>query len=382
MTVFKTFLRIINKNKIILIIQTIILLLFAGFNMQANENGMNFVASKPDIAIINYDGDEKLTKNLIRYIKDNSNIIELDQEKTQINDALFYRKVNYVIYIPKGYHIDFINGKSPEIKVKSTGDYQASFAEMIISGYIKVANIYRKSITDEDDLISKINDTLTKKTKVEITSKLDTTTLERASFYFNFESYSLLNCLIYVICLLLSIFNSERIRKRTIISSIDYRKHNRILLISNYLYAFIMWLFYFILGCILIGEIMFTMHGLILMINSFIFTICATTIAFLIGNIGVKKDAISGMTNVIALGSSFLCGAFVSQAWLPDFVLKIAHLLPTYYYIQTNDRLKMLENFDFNSLQPILVNMMMMIVFIFFFIILTDFLMRRKQKID
>lgn len=382
MIVFKTFLRIINKNKFIIIMQTIMLLLFAGFNMQTNENSINFIDSKPDVAIINYDGDEKLTNNLINYIKGNSNIIELSQKKDQINDALFYRNVNYVIYIPKGYHVDFMNGKNPEIKIKSTGDYQSSFAEMIISRYIKVANIYRKSIIDEDTLISNINHTLSKKAEVKVTSKLDTTAMEKASFYFNFESYSLLNCLVYVICLILSIFNSEKIRKRCIVSSTDYRKNNRILLLSNFLYAFVMWLFYFVLGCILIGKVMFTVHGLLLMLNSLLFTICATTIAFLIGNIGMKKEAINGMTNVIALGSSFLCGAFVPQIWLPDFVLKIAHLLPTYYYIKTNDQLALLENFDFVSMRPIFINMGMIIIFIIFFIVLNDFLTKRRQKID
>ena len=56
-----------------------------------------------------------------------------------------------------------MNGKNPEIEIKSTGDYQSSFAEMLLSGYIKVANIYQKSINNEEELISKINETLSKK---------------------------------------------------------------------------------------------------------------------------------------------------------------------------------------------------------------------------
>ena len=92
---------------------------------------------------------------------------------------------------------------------------------------------------------------------------------------------------------------------------------------------------------------MFTMHGLVYTINSLLFTLCATTIAFLIGTIVQNKNAISGIVNVVALGSSFLCGAFVPMEWLPEGVLNFAHALPTYYYIKTNELLKTVEAFSF-----------------------------------
>ena len=51
MTVFKTFLKILNKNKFIVILYTVILLIFSAVNMQTSENNMSFVASKPDVMI-------------------------------------------------------------------------------------------------------------------------------------------------------------------------------------------------------------------------------------------------------------------------------------------------------------------------------------------
>ena len=381
MTVFKTFLKILDKNKFIVIMYTVILLIFGGFNMKTSENNMNFVASKPDIMIVNEDENDGITKDLINYITDNSNIIELKNDEDAINDALFYREVNYVIYIPKNYNNDFLNGKNPAINIKSTGDYQAVFAEMLLNRYIKVANIYQKNIDNEDELINKINETLSKSADVEITSKLDTNALEKATYYFNFESYSLLACLIYVICLVLSIFNNELIKKRTIISSTDYKKHNRVLLLSNCLFSLIVWLFYLILGVILIGDVMFSISGLMYAINSLIFTFCATTLSVFIGNLVNNKNAVSGIVNVVALGSSFLCGAFVPMKWLPDSVLTIAHALPTYYYIKTNETLTTLETFNFESLSPLLKNMSIMIIFSTLFIILTNIAVKKKRKI-
>lgn len=258
MTVFKTFLKILNKNKFVVLLYTIILLIFGVFNMTTSENNTNFIAAKPDILIINKDEEIGLTKNLIEYIKDNSNIIDIKLEEDSVNDALFYRDVNYIIYIPENYRQTILNGEEPEIQIKSTGDYQSSYAEMLLSRYIKIQNIYSNEISNEEELIEKINNSLENETQIEVTSKLDTNSLSKASFYYNFASYSILAGAIYVICLILSSFNEKSIRKRTIISSMNYKKHNRILLLSNGLFATALWLFYIAISFIIVGETMFS----------------------------------------------------------------------------------------------------------------------------
>ncbi len=381
MTVFKTFLKVLNKCKVPIIMYTVILIFFGGFNMQTSEKSINFEVSKPDILIVNQDEEEGITKNLIDYIKENSKIIDIKDDEEAINDALFYRDVNYIIYIPKNYREDFLNGRNPEIEIKSTGDYQASLAEMMLERYIKVANIYQKNITSEEELIEKINETLSKEAEIEITSKLDTNNLKKATFYYNFSNYSILAGCVYVICLILSSFKEERIAKRTIISSMNYKKYNGYLLLSNSLFAIVLWIFYVLLSFILVGDVMFTTHGLIYIANSFIFTICAVTIAFLIGNLVNNKNAINGIVNVVALGSSFLCGAFVPMEWLPDSVLKIAHILPSYYFISNNELVTQLETINSETLRPILFNMGIIFIFIIVFAFITNRISRRKRKI-
>lgn len=381
MTVFKAFLKILNKCKFVVLLYTVFLIGFGAFNMQTSDNSTSFVASKPDILIINNDEEKGITKNLIKYLKDNANTPEVENNKEAIDDALFYREVAYIIYIPENYREDFLNGKNPEIEVKSTGDYGAAYAEMLLSRYINVANTYEKTGNDENELIKQINNTLDKKVDVEVTTKLDTNNLEKAAFYFNFANYSLLAGCVYVICLILSSFKEEKIRKRTIISSMDDRKHNRILLLANSLFGIALWAIYVLISFILVGDVMFTMNGLLYIINSFIFTICSVVIALLIGNLIINKEAINGIVNVVALGSSFLCGAFVPMMWLPDSVLTIAHVLPSYYYISTNEAIKSLESFDFETLRPIFTNMIILGLFIIGFIIVTNIVSHKKRKI-
>lgn len=381
MTVFKTFFKIVNKYKFTILLYTVMLIIFAGFNMQTSDNSMSFVASKPDVLIVNNDENRKLTNNLVNYIESNCNIIDIEDTEEARNDALFYRDVNYIIYIPENYSRDFLDGLNPEIEIKSTGNGESSYAEMMLTRYIKIANIYQKETQNEEELIDKINNALLNEVQIEVTSKLDTDNLSRATFYYNFLNYIILAGCVYLICLILSSFREEKIRKRTIISSMNYKKHNRQLLLSNAILTIILWIFYVILSFILIGDIMFGKHGVILIINSSIFSICSLTIAFLIGNLINNKNAINGIINVVGLGSSFLCGAFVPIEWLPDNILKIAHILPSYWYIQTNEMVKTLETINLQTLKPILTNMGILLIFSILFIIITNIITKKRRKI-
>lgn len=379
MTIFKTFIKILNKNKFIIILYTVLLLLFGGFNMQTSDNNINFIAVKPDIVIVNKDEEKGITKNLINYLEKNANITEIEEEK--IDDALFYRQIDYVIYINKDFNKEFMSGNDPEIEIKTTGNFESSYSEMMLNKYLETAKIYQKTTQNEEEIIKKIDETLNKQTKVEITTKLDTTSLEKASFYYTFASYSILACLVYVICLILSVFNNEKIKKKNIISGAKNKEINKILLISNIMYAIVLWLFYVIISFILIGKTMFTQNGILYILNSLIFTISSTSLAFLIGNIITKKEAISGIVNVVALGSSFLCGAFVPQQYLPSLVLKLAHILPTYYYINSNDKIQNIEIINLKNLMPIIINIGIMIIFTIIFIIITNIISKKKEKI-
>lgn len=380
MTVFKTFFRIVNKLKPTIILYTALLIIFGAVNMKTSDNNINFVNSKPDILIINQDVNKGLTKNLIDYMKKNSNIVKVENNEEKINDALFYREVSYVIYIPKDYRKNVLLGKNPKLDIKKTDEYDAHLSEMMLKRYIKLQNIYNKEAGSEDELITLINDNINDDVNVKITSKVDTSKTYNIAYYFNFASYSILAIIIYIVCLVLCSFKEESISKRINISSINYKSHNNKILLASIVFSSIVWLLFVIIGVIVVGDIMFSIRGLISIINSFIFTFCALTLSILISSLTNNKNAISGIVNVIALGSAFLCGAFVPAEYLPSSVLNFAHILPAYYYINSNDLLKNIDVINISSMHPIIINMVIIIIFSILFIILNNVLTRKKRK--
>ena len=381
MTVFKTYLKILRKNLFMIIVFSLLLVIFGGLRMKSEDKSLSFNAVKPDVLIVNKDENKGITKGFIKYIKNNSDTPKIENNEDKRNDALFYNEVDYIIYIPEGFNRDFMNGTIDKIEVKKGNNFNASYAEMMINRYLKIASTYRRKTTNPDELVKMVNKSLKNNTKIEITTKLDTDKLRSAEFFFNFESYSVLVCLIFIISLILSIFNEERIRKRTVISSTSYKTNNRLLFLCNLLYAFTIWVAYFILAIIMLGDILWTSNGILYIINSFVHLITVTSLAFLIGNIVSSKDAVNGITNVVGLGTSFLCGVFVPLEYLPNSVVNIAHALPTYYYVKSNTIITTLEEINFTTLKPLLINMGILLGSAVVFIILSNIVSKRKRKI-
>lgn len=379
MTVFNAFWKVINKYKGTIILFTVMLVAFGGINTTSNNSTVDFTNSKPDIIIVNNSGNNALTKNLISYLKKNTNVKNIKNTEEARNDALFYREVNYIVYIPKDYQKDVLSGKTPEIDIKTVGDYTSSLAEMLLTRYLKIQSIYAKNISTEQELITVINKNLSKTSEVTITSKVDTTKTSRVSRYFNFASYSAMFIIIFVICMVLSSFHAKAIKKRTIISSMNYKTHNKYLLRASFIYSIIVWLLFMLLGTIHFSNTILSLRGLVYALNLFIFIFTSLTLALLLSTLIDNKDAVNGIVNVISLGSAFLCGAFIPTEWLPETVVKISRIFPTYWYVNSNDLLASLQTINMTSLNQVIINMIVMLVFALIFIIINNLVSKKKQ---
>lgn len=380
MTVFKTFWKIIKKYKGTIILYTVMLVSFGGINLSSKEANLNFTNEKPDVLIVNQGENIGLTKNLIDYLSQNTNIVQIENSEEKRNDALFYRDVNYIIYINDDYREKILNGENVTLDIKSTNDYSAHLAEMILNKYLTVQNLCRAYTTNEKELINKINKTLKEESKVVVSSKVDKTAENKVSRYFNFASYSILAAIIFIITLVMTSFKEKTINKRITVSSMNYKKHNNLLLISGLAYVLVLWLLYTLLAIILLKSSVLNTKGLLYILNSLVFSLSALTFALLISALVKNKDAIGGIVNVVALGSAFLCGAFLPVEYLGSNVLKLAHIFPAYYYINTNNKIMSAEIIDKTLLTNILPNTLTLILFMILFIIINNLITKQKRS--
>ena len=378
MTIFKTYWKIVKKNIGIIILYTVMLLVFGTMNLKANKNSFEFISSKPDIIIVN-NSSGIITDNLISYLKTNTNVKNITDDN-DIDDAVFFRDANYVIYIPKEFENKIENGKEFNIDIKTNNSYDSYIASELLNRYLDVFSKYMNLYNDKILAIQKLDNTLNKKASVVIESK--TNLNSKTSLFYNFSSYSIMAIVIYIICLVLSSFNDEKISKRTSVSGMNYKTFNNYLYISSFSFTFIIFIVYLILSFLILKSSILNINGILYGLNMFIFFIVSFTMAILISNLVKSKGAISGVVNVISLGSAFLCGAFIPVKYMPSFALKIAHIFPTFYFIDNNEYIASLQNFDKASYEFVLKNFIIMIVFIIFFLILNTLVTRLKRKVN
>ena len=380
MTVFKAFLKILKKNKGTIIFYTLLLVGISYFNFSTIESSRNFEQVKPKVHIRDND-NSILSKDFVSYISDNSEIVELDNYGEALDDAIFYRDISYYISIPENYFDDLVNGKEPSIEVKKVNDYNATFAERFVSRYIRLVDFYKNQVNSQEELVKLVRSNLANTVDIKMTTKLDTVGLLKMAAYFDFANYAIIASLVFIISMILNSFKDTRIHRRITVSSMDYKKHNRYLLYSNLLLSFVLFIVYILGAFIVLGDTLFTYHGLVCVINMAIFIICSTTLALLIGSLITNRNAIGGLINVIALGTSFLCGSFVMQQYLPSSVLTIAHIFPSFYYIEANDLMQKIEVFNLDSLSPIIINNLIVLGFRVVLIILTNYVSKKKAVI-
>ena len=159
-----------------------------------------------------------------------------------------------------------------------------------------------------------------------------------------------------------------------------YIKNNLNLLKASSIYGLIVWILYCLIALILFGKNILTITGLLFALNALVFTFSVLTLALLISSLTSNKNAINGIMNVLSLGSAFLCGAFIPTEWLPETVVKISHIFPAYWFVNSNDIFASLETISIETLKPVLINTGVILIFSIVFIILNNIITKKKES--
>lgn len=364
MTIFKNYFKIVKKSLPIIIMYTVIFASITTMTVKANGGEQQqFTASKPDLAIINNDEQTVFLENFEEYIKQNAEIKQINNDETSLKDALFFGEVDYILIIPKNYTKDFLEGRNPKINTMKVPDsYGANYCEMLLNRYLNIANIYAETGITQEQLNEYIKEDLNKTADIQIIQN-DNNKGVNLKYFFNYSNYTILATAIFVIGAVMTAFNEKNIRKRNIISKTNYKKINSQLFLGNIVLTIAVWLIYASISVLLYPNAIFNAQGGLYILNMLVFCIPVLSIGFFIGNIVRNKEAQSGIVNVIALGSSFLCGAFVPQEFLGEGVLNMAKILPSYWFIKNNEVISTLSGFGISNLKEVLINMGIMCLF-------------------
>lgn len=393
MIVFKTFWRIMKRYWWIVFIYVAILTSLSVINLKTAPV-TDFVDTKPEITIVSQNPSDlatkPFTKNFLNYLSKNTKIIDLKESET--TDALFYQKISMILYLPEDLESKIISGQKITLDYRTSGNYTAELSKNLIKRYFELqrteifesknSSKEQSNILSEDSekIISSLNQRLDQSPTVRLASK-NATNLSKIAAFFNFASYTIMAIILYVTCFINASFNKSPVKKRTMVSSLHLKKYSFSLLLANSIFAFSVFVLLTTLSFFVLGDIVLTPFFIFEILNILLYTLAALTLAELVSTFNLSRDAVSGVVNLLSLAPAFLSGAFVPTYFLPSFVLTIAHIFPTYWFIDTNNKIATMTQFDFNSFLTILPNLLVLVLFSIIFII-GNLILAKKKRIN
>lgn len=383
MQVFNNYLKVMKSYISIILVYTVVFVGIAAMTtLSGNQSASTFETSKAKIALINHGENSEFIQSFEQYIQDNADYVELEDKDDVLRDALFFRKVDYIMIIPKDFTKDFLNNQDVRIETMEVPDSSdAIYSKTLMNKYLNTAKLYLKTNITIADITKHIQEDLSIHTKVTINSEIVDSRIANVALFYNFANYTLLSIIIVVISMVMISFRDEKIHRRNLISATTYKSLNRQLLLGNIVSTMGVWLLYVTSSIILYREVMFTNAGLLIIFNSFVLTIFILIFSFFLTSLTQKREIVSGISTVVGLGTSFIAGAFVPQEFLSPVVLTIAKFTPSYWYITNNNLISQTNDFSWTTLQPIFMNMIMIMGFailFYLFIQLTSRLRLRK----
>lgn len=361
--VFKIYFKVLKKMIFSIIIYLVIFLVIATLVTKYGNTGSSvFKQTKSNVAFINYDGDTSLTNGLKDCLSDNATFVNIKDNSQALQDALYFRSVEYVIRIPKGFTQDFLSGKDAKISKTALSDSaNGVYMDFMVNRYLNTVKLYKNSLPNlsDEQLIQRVKDNLSEKADVNLESygasagRLDTITN-----YFDELAYFFLCVLMLSISCVMMAFNKKDLMMRTMSSPLRPTSMSIQLFFGHVFLTLICWIASIVLGLVLCGTKVIGPNFALMCVNALCFAMVGLGISFFVGHFVKSYGALNGIVNAAALGMCFISGIFVPQELLADSVLKAAHFTPTFWYAKAMEDIKGLVNFDFSNLQPIIISML------------------------
>ena len=333
MTVFKGYLKVIKKTlPIILMYFGIFLGIYLMIALTESASPVtDFSATRLSVAVIDRDGGEA-AKGLTEYIGLQHDLVDLPDDKNTLQKELFYRNVDYIVYIPENFEQVCLVDKEPLEIVKVPDSYTGFYVDQCIDQYMNQIGVYQSAGYTLTESIDKTLATLDTEADVQI---LDAESASIPEYYylFRFLPYLMIAIMCYGVSTVMVTFRQRDMRMRMSCAPISTTSQNiqavLAFLLLGICYLIICLGFAFIFNG---KELLNTSHLIYYIINAALCMGLSLALAFFIGMIAKNASVITSITNVLSLGLCFLGGVFVPLDFLSESITKVSQLLPVYWY--------------------------------------------------
>lgn len=355
MKVFSTYLRILNKHKGSISLAMIIFIVMAVISVKNSDikEITEFQEEKIAVCVINQDEDTVLSDGLKSYLNEHTKLLR-ENEVTNIEDALFFRQVEYVVIIPEGFYKDFLLGK--KVKLESyyvENSYSAYYVENLVNKYLSTFENYLFSFPDADMEFIAENTRKDMETECIISMEQGNETSEIDGWmltFFNSAAYAVIGVITMGITTVITSFKQKDVKRRILCSPVSYLKISQKVWIGHGIFGILVFVILVVLGTVLLGKTVFSVKGLYQLLNLFVFGLCAMGIATLMSQFVSNVSIIAVVSNTLSICLCFLGGCFVPLEYMSSTAKTVGSFTPAYWYSKAAEVLYELNEFQLSSM--------------------------------
>lgn len=360
MRVFKACLLIVKRHAVTMVICFSIFLLISVVVTAFSTEGGNadFSETRPNVTLINRDGETPLLRGLRDYLLTHSEEVLLADEKEALQDATFYQATDYILIIPDGFSDAFFAGEPVPLQTVTTpNSANGYYADSLVNQYLNLAAFYRKAGFSAEEMAAHTLSDLSLGTTVEKKQFGETQPVDAGyEVYHRMLGYILLVLVILCVSTLLMAFQRPDVNMRNLCSPLLPRSVSLQMALCGCLISLVAWLLLNAVGVLLYRK---SLAGcdpraiLLILFNSLLFMLISLSIAMLASTFIRGSNTQNAISNFLSLSLCFLGGVFVPVELLGAGLRTVAQFLPTYWYVTALHEICALHSFESEALTPV-----------------------------
>lgn len=347
MQVFKAFFKILNRNKMAMVIYIGIYmaLTIVMSSSGASSDTSNFSQVSMEIGVDNQDKGE-LGNALVEYLSRENNIKDIPTEREELLDAMYYREMQYVLVIPENFTQNFLSGEREEALEGTVvpGNNTAFLAEMEINEFLKTLGMYVDGGFAPDKAAEQTLLDMQKESRVEFLNQENTGAKPAAYYYFQFIPYIFLCVMIVSLSAVLMAFNDKDMDARNKCSAMSFSKRNFQMILGSIGIMLLEYAFFMGVALVMYPDYMKSVNGMLSAWNALVYMLVCLSIAFFVGRLVQNYAELNMIANVIGLAFSFLGGTFVPLEIMSEGIKKVSGFVPSYWYTVANEAIWKVES--------------------------------------
>lgn len=342
MRVFKTYFLILNRYKgtVFLYFAVFLSLTLIMAKVNGADTETTFEQERLDVAIVDEDKGS-FSEAVEEYFGSYNNITTMKYDEEKITDALYWKKLDYVLVIPDGFSKELENGKWMDLScMKVPGYFDSVYFESELQMYLQKLQILMHNGYTMEEAQKELMEVQKQEVKVTLASFVNEKQGDINTHFFLYVPYLFIAVGVAGIGLVLLRLNDREVKERTECGALSMRNRVGGMVAAIAVFGILLYALVLIIDVILSkGSILRDIRLPWFLLNIFAMLLFGISLGFFAGMVAKNVDAMNAIVNVVSLVLCFLGGIFVPREFFGGGIGKVAKLVPTYWYVVNNEEI-------------------------------------------